>query len=687
MTDDNILDEMDLPLANSNEEIETISKNLFRSLLDVTKFEIRSEDLRDKGIDLNIEIKKSNKHTDFRFVAQLKATDSKKTNKDGSISLQIYTSNINYLLNNPMPAYYILYSKVTNTFYYENLNSFVKKIAQENPDWNNQQSHTLRFKKALTQEAILQIYNDTIQKGKFHRTVNEKLILKTASLYPTDKLIIDSDLNVSGDNEIRNLIENVGFVLINEGKWKEVIFVHKNGSGNIATTSKYNLVLGVAFYYSGDLIESLSFLKSATKLKSELSPELESHLAYFYAGTRNSLGLISETEYQNQMNLLEDSDNVGLYIKLEKAKGNYYNSLSKESDDKFGQLITDIKEIINNPKADNGIKLNARCELVLIEGSKNNWDYVKGVAVINAVEIKTGTDQQLRLESARKFISSKSLWFEQVQNLKEEALKNKNYFHYFNAVLNEVKVIYEMQVFIKYVSIEQRMPRYSTSEMPDDKPIFADLLEKIERVLYFFRQVGHIENEVVALSAKYEIQHYLNDLANANITLSEADNLIESYELTDKKRRMDHLKNEGTTHQKFKELIDGVFEDAEKKRKEFKELVDDMTRMDEEERKEIVPEQDYLQIHLLPIGYFKFPRNNKSEVYKILNISSRDTMESFDSIFNFAIPIANIFYDEIIQEGPVNGNLADRGIESWRNIYRIRKAFYENKFFRNELMM
>lgn len=686
MIDDHILDEMDLPLANSNEELETISKNLFRPLLDVTKFEIRSEDFRDKGIDLQIEIKRANKYLNFRFVVQLKATDSKKANNDGSISLQIYTSNINYLLNNAMPAFYILYSKVTNTFYYENLNLFVKNIAGENPDWHSQGSHTIRFTKILSEDAILQIYNDTIQKGLFHRKVNENLISKSASLFPTDKLLIDSDLNVSGDNEIRDLIENIGFVLINEGKWKEVILVHKNGSGNIATTSKYNLILGVANYYGGNLIDSLSFLKSAFKFQAELSQELANHLAYFYTSVKSSLGLISDGEYQKQMDQLEDSDNVGLYIKLEKAKYHYYNSLSNSAEDNFVQLIIDIKEIINDPKADNGIIFNARCELVMLEGSKNNWDYVKGVAVINGVEIITGPNQQLRLTSARKFISSNSLWFKQVQNLKEEALKNKSYFYYFNAILNEVKVIYEMQVFKKYISVEQEITGYPTPEMPDDKPSFADLLEQIEKVLSYYRQVGHIENEVVTLCAKYEIQHYLKDFSNANISISEAENLIESYELTDKKRRMEHLKKDGTTHQKFKALIDGVFEDAKKKENEWKELVEDMTRMDEEERKEILPDQDYLNIHLLPIGYFRFPRSNKSEVYKILNIDNPTTRENFDSIFNFTIPVANIFYDEIVQEGPVDGKYADRGIQSWRNIYRIRKAFYENKFFRNELI-
>ena len=46
MNDDSILDEMDLPLTNPNEELETISKNLLLPHFDTSKFEIRSEDFR-----------------------------------------------------------------------------------------------------------------------------------------------------------------------------------------------------------------------------------------------------------------------------------------------------------------------------------------------------------------------------------------------------------------------------------------------------------------------------------------------------------------------------------------------------------------------------------------------------------------------------------------------------------------
>src|SRR5690349_14667134 len=100
MIDQNALDEMKLPLTNHNEELESISENSLRPLFDISRFHFCTQDRRDKGIDLTYEIKKSGKHTGFRLVIQLKATESIQPNKsDGSFSLQLDTSNINYLLN------------------------------------------------------------------------------------------------------------------------------------------------------------------------------------------------------------------------------------------------------------------------------------------------------------------------------------------------------------------------------------------------------------------------------------------------------------------------------------------------------------------------------------------------------------------------------------------------------------
>lgn len=280
MNDEYLLDEMDLPLANPNEELETVSNNFFKPLFDVSKFEIRS-DHRDKGIDFHIEIKKAGKHTNFRFAVQLKATDSLKVNSDGSTSLQLNTSNINYLLNTGMPAYYVLYSKYSNSFFYENLNDFVKSLSDRNLEWQKQGSHVLRFNKMLDSKGIDEMYNVSIKKGLLQRKINETLALQTSSVSSGDKILIDANLNVNTDAEIRRVMEAIGLNLVNEGRWKEILLVHKKASGNIASTSKYNLVLGIANYYSGNLIDALSFFKASLLTKSELSVDLHGYLSFF----------------------------------------------------------------------------------------------------------------------------------------------------------------------------------------------------------------------------------------------------------------------------------------------------------------------------------------------------------------------------------------------------------------------
>ncbi|TKK64369.1 DUF4365 domain-containing protein [Ilyomonas limi] len=678
------LDEMDLPSTNPNEELETISNHFFKPLFDVKKFEIHSIEFRDKGVDFQIEIKKAAKHTNFHFAVQLKATDSKEVNKDGSISLQLYTSNINYLLNNTMPAYYVLFYKPTEVFYYENLNDFVKDLSEKDSEWQKQKSHNLRFCKKLTNQVIEVIYTTTIKKGLLHRKVNEKLILTTSSLPVNDKILIGKDLNVVEDSQIRNLVEEIGFTLINEGKWNEIISVNKKASGGVSTTAKYNLILGIANYYSGDLINSLSFLKETIKLQVELPPELKTLLKYFEASVKSSLGLITESDYQKRMDDLENADTVGLYIKLEKVKAEYYNSLEKDSEEKYDQLLKNINEIINDSNADDGIKVNAKCELILITGSKNNWDYVKSVAQLNAAEAFMGVNQKLRVECAKQFTRSKSVWFKDIQTFKEELLRSKNYFVYYNVSINEAKVIYEMIVFTSLISASQAMPDPPSPETQENRQMINSLCKKVNDAIDFYKHIGHIENEVVALSTKYELLHYIKDFENANATLMQAENLIDAYELFDKGRRIKHLKSNGTTHQKFKVWIEEVWNQVNKTTAEYEEMVAKMDEMDEQERKEKARLQDCLHIHLFPIGFFMFPRSKKEIVYKILNIKDEQVKGNYDRMFELVIPVANIYYNEITQEGFSNGKLADRGIESWRNIYRIRKAFFENKFYREE---
>src|SRR5882757_1165887 len=110
-----------LPATNQNEDLETISRSKLSLLFDVTFFEVRPETIRDKGIDLIVELKQDNCYTNFQFAIQLKSTNSTPPNKDGSFSYPIAVSNINYLSNFGKPAYYILHDYKSDRFYIKHI--------------------------------------------------------------------------------------------------------------------------------------------------------------------------------------------------------------------------------------------------------------------------------------------------------------------------------------------------------------------------------------------------------------------------------------------------------------------------------------------------------------------------------------------------------------------------------------
>jgi hypothetical protein len=289
------IDDMDLPKANVNEELETLSENYLLPLFEPSKFELCTKDKRDKGIDFTYEIKRNNKHTGFRFILQLKATESICPNKsDGSFSKSIETSNINALLNNGSPAFYVLFDATTKTFYYESLLVFFAYISNNALDWGKQGSHVLRFSKKLSSDGIDLIYDTVLKHGIRQRDLVERSVYISSGFNKSDRISIDADFTVTDDAEIRKLIEHLGFDLLNEGKWREILLMHKRATGNVAKTSLYNLILGIANYYEGSRWDALSFLNTACNLQTGLNEELKMLLSYFDTTIRYSIGIFNE---------------------------------------------------------------------------------------------------------------------------------------------------------------------------------------------------------------------------------------------------------------------------------------------------------------------------------------------------------------------------------------------------------
>ena len=122
-----------LPQADHNSELQRASiKALTAILLPMDDLVFRGEPTEDYGVDGSLEVKVADRMTNIRSQVQMKSTGEAKANSDGSISLEVNTSNLNYLLNGPCPLY-VLYDASNHDLWYVWAQEEQKKIQSANP--------------------------------------------------------------------------------------------------------------------------------------------------------------------------------------------------------------------------------------------------------------------------------------------------------------------------------------------------------------------------------------------------------------------------------------------------------------------------------------------------------------------------------------------------------------------------
>src|SRR5437762_2146527 len=99
-----------LPIADHNSALQRESVQRLRSAFPADKFVVREESGGDYGTDLVAEVLREQRATNLRAHIQVKSTDSPEQNADGSVSISVESSNLNYLLNQPS-SLYVLYRK------------------------------------------------------------------------------------------------------------------------------------------------------------------------------------------------------------------------------------------------------------------------------------------------------------------------------------------------------------------------------------------------------------------------------------------------------------------------------------------------------------------------------------------------------------------------------------------------
>lgn len=604
------LDEMALPQSSRNQELEVISQRIFEPLFDVERFILKSE-IIDNGIDYRCEIKYNGKVTGFCFNFQLKSKEKNEPLKNNTYSKSFEVSNIQYLVNNTHPAFYGFYIVENDSFYYEYLDEFISNLKRNNPEWESQHNHTLNFSKKLDKQAVDEIYQITLDRGLLYRKINCSLIDRLSQSNLTSNITIDFNYNVTDESEIIINVEKFGFELINQSNWNKVIELHNKTIHSRNFSSKYNMIVGLAYYYTSDYLTSLKYLKDAIRDKQNLVIELQNHLVFILSSIKLLLFMITKEEYEKIISTIKPDKHISFHIEIDKAIEDLKEKIYKTENFRVEEFEDCLNSIISNVDASLHVKLRAKSEFLIYEGNIAIQEYNRHICRINAFEESLFVNYEYR----KNVNDELQLLFTNIEQeyfgLFEEIKTTNNYFAFYYLLMHKQK--YD---FLKYSTFEiLKLAK---------EPIIIDYSDNYEKILInvdscfdYFNKIGHIENQIFTKSIKYEILHYLKRYELAEELINELEDSVELIDIKSLREQLEFIKNGGTNHQMLQELLDDKINNPKEK---IEQLRNELIKLDEIEKNINVIKIDYYQVTLFPIGNFIVPKNNLEKFYKIFEI-------------------------------------------------------------------
>ncbi len=146
---DNVEHSVDLPRRKRNPVTEEKAKTaLLGRRMKSGRFILQRADRKDYGTDCEIEVVDREQATNVRVHVQLKGTE-RPLNADGSLSIEVSRSNLNYLLMHPH-SFYAAYHIPTASLRICLAETVLREYEHAGRNWTHQQLLTVNFTDDLT---------------------------------------------------------------------------------------------------------------------------------------------------------------------------------------------------------------------------------------------------------------------------------------------------------------------------------------------------------------------------------------------------------------------------------------------------------------------------------------------------------------------------------------------------------
>lgn len=143
----------ELPRRGRSHDIEDEALAAFQKRLTESRaFILQASDRKDYGTDCQIEVMADGQATNVRVHVQLKGTE-RALNADGSLSVEVHRTNLNYLLMQPYSVY-LAYHAPTGSLRICPAESVARQYEHGGANWTEQESLTVSFVEELTVERL-----------------------------------------------------------------------------------------------------------------------------------------------------------------------------------------------------------------------------------------------------------------------------------------------------------------------------------------------------------------------------------------------------------------------------------------------------------------------------------------------------------------------------------------------------
>lgn len=165
----------DLPKRDNNHDIQETAETAFRSAISACgEFIIQTEDRFDYGTDFQLEAKENGMMSNFRLHVQLKGTGGEK-NTNGSISISVARTNLNYLLRQSS-SIYVCYHLPSQKILFSYVEDIFREYEQQVADWGSQKTITVHFTKVFDENIQLNLKNKILADGISNRNLRLQFI-------------------------------------------------------------------------------------------------------------------------------------------------------------------------------------------------------------------------------------------------------------------------------------------------------------------------------------------------------------------------------------------------------------------------------------------------------------------------------------------------------------------------------